>query len=223
MYRPTPTGLALRMGMLLVMSILLLVPACGAPEEAKPRSLPEDTRKLGPGTYRSEEFEPSFSFRVGKGWTSLPSETSDQLAITWGQTWVLRFFNPQELYKPTVRFAVVEAPKDMASWLRRHPHLRISTLEPATVGGVEGERFDVVVGDLPEGYSGVCGTDCVDLFRTSDGSDVGLPKGIRVRVIVLEDVRGEMVIVGFGGPADQFDVQAAETQKVIDSVEWRSK
>ena len=66
MYRPTLAGLALRVGTL-VMSILALSTACGAPEEPKPRPLPEDQQTLSPGTYRSEEFEPSLSFTVNEG------------------------------------------------------------------------------------------------------------------------------------------------------------
>ena len=31
------------------------------------------------------------------------------------------------------------------------------------------------------------------------------------------------LIIGFVGPADEFDVLAAETQKVIDNVEWRDE
>ena len=224
MYHPTPTGLALRMGMLLVMSILLLVTACGAPEEAKPRPLPEDTRKLGPGTYRSEEFEPSFSFKVGEGWTNLPSEMPDDLALAWGQIWFLRFFKAQEVYKPTERYEVVDAPKDLVGWLRRHPYLRTSTPEPVEVGGIKGERLDVVVvGDLPEDHVGACGPDCVDLFRLSDGSALGAGKGFKYRAIVLEDVKGETVIIGFGGPAGEFSGFAPEAHKVLDGVQWRGE
>jgi hypothetical protein len=39
----------------------------------------------------------------------------------------------------------------------------------------------------------------------------------------LEGVEGETLIIGFVGPADEFDLQAAETQEVIDSVEWRDE
>jgi hypothetical protein len=223
MYHPTPTGLALRMGMLLLMSILLLVMACGAPEEAKPRPLPEDTRKLSPGTYRSEEFEPSFSFKVGEGWTNLPPEMPDNLALVWGQTGFLRFFKAQEVSKPTERYEVVDAPKDLVGWLRRHPHLRTSTPEPVEVGGIKGERLDVVVGDLPEDHVGACGPDCVDLFRLSDGSALGAGKGFKYRAIVLEDVKGETVIIGFGGPAGEFSGFAPEAHKVLDGVQWRGE
>src|SRR4028118_1704777 len=64
----------LRLGVVLAF-VALAVGACGAPEVAKPRTLPEDTRELDPGTYRTEEFEPAFSFEVDGGWatTSLPA------------------------------------------------------------------------------------------------------------------------------------------------------
>src|ERR687893_697565 len=174
MYHPTPTGLALRMGMLLVMSILLLVTACGSPEEAKPRPLPEDTRKLGPGTYRSEEFEPSLSFRIGEGWTNVPPEASDVLRLMRGETGRFGVGNVREVYKPTAMgtSTVVEAPKDMVGWFQQHPYLQTNKPKPVTVGGVKGEQFDVVVEDVPEDYSGVCGADCVDLFSSSTGFPV---------------------------------------------------
>ncbi len=42
-----------------------------------------------------------------------------------------------------------------------------------------------------------------------------------MRGIVLEDVGGDTVVVGFLGPADEFDEHAPKAQKVIDTVEWR--
>ena len=40
-------------------------------------------------------------------------------------------------------------------------------------------------------------------------------------MIVLEDVRGETVITGFGIRAAEVDEHAPEAQKVLDTVEWR--
>jgi hypothetical protein len=135
----------------------------------------------------------------------------------------LGFFKAQGVYKPTERYEQVDAPKDLVGWLRRHPYLRTSTPEPVEVGGIEGERLDMVVGDLPEGHVSACGPDCVDLFRLSDGSALGSLKGFKYRTIVLEDVKGETVIIGFGSPADEFDMHAVETQQVLDSVQWRGE
>jgi hypothetical protein len=200
---------------------VLAVGACGAPEEAKPRPLPEVTQKLEPGTYRTEEFEPAFSFEVGEGWTHLPPEKPDNLALLRGQTG-LRFFRAREVYKPNERYEVVEAPDDLFGWVRRHPYLRTSAPRTVTVGGVEGQRSDVVVGDVPEHrLGGACGSGCVDQFRLGDGTSLGISKGEKVHGIILEDVGGETVVIGIGGPPDEFNEHAPEAQKVIDTVQWR--
>src|SRR5215204_3256974 len=163
-------GRVLSLGLLVVLVVLALSACGGGEKKAKARPLPEDPKTLRPGTYRSEEFKPSLSFRVGKGWSSTPLESSDALQITRGQTAGLGFANVQEVYKPTTTGSaiVVDAPKDMVGWLQQHPYLQTSKPEPVTVGGVKGLQFDVVLGDLPQTYSGTCTTivgqpNCVDL------------------------------------------------------------
>ena len=224
MCRPTPTmGPTLRVRMLLLMSILLLLAtACGAQEEAKPRPLPENPQALRPGEYRSEEFKPSLSFRVGKGWSSTPSEASDLLYIMRGETAGLIFANIQQVYKPsrTGSLYLVEVPKNLVGWHQHHPHLKTSKPEPVTVGGVKGAQFDVVVEDLPEDYYGVCGQDCVDMTQVADGRLLFQPKGERTRLIVLEDVEGETVIVSLYSQTTEFDEFTPEAQKVVDTVKW---
>jgi hypothetical protein len=215
---------ALRVAVLFTL-VLLAVCACGGggQEEAdRLRPLPEEEKPLRPGEYRSEEFKPSFSFRVGKGWTNAPPEASDSLWITRGEVGEIGFGNVQEVYKPTETGLpnVVEAPEDMVGWFQQHPYLQTDKPEPITVGGVKGEQFDVVLGDLPEGYSGVCGSECVGLFRLSTGGQAILGEGYKVRVIVLEDIRGETVTMGFSSRATEFDEFAPEAQKVIDTVKW---
>ena len=200
-----------------------------SPQARKPRPLPENPKALRPGEYRSEEFKPSLSFRVGKGWSSTPFEASDVLEITTReQTAGLRFLNIQEVYKPTRTDTpnVVEAPKDTDGWLQHHPYLQSSKPEPVTVGGVKGVQFDVVLRDLPRDYTGTCRSivgqrNCVDLFRLSTGRQIFHDEGEKVRVTVLEDVGGETVTIGFSSPASEFGEHAPEAQKVLESVEWR--
>jgi hypothetical protein len=221
-------GRVISLGLLVVLVVLTLS-ACGGDEKkAKVRPLPEDPKALRPGTYRSEEFKPSLSFKVGKGWSSSPLEASDDLEIAWGQTAGLGFVNLQEVYKPTTTGSaiVVDAPKNIAGWLQQHPYLQTSNPEPVTVGGVKGVEFDAVVGDLPKGYNPTCSTivgtpNCVDLSRLSTGGQIFVAEGNKVRVIVLEDVEGETVTIGFASPASEFGEFAPEAQKVLDSVEWR--
>ena len=215
---------ALRLG-LLVTLVVLALSACNGGEkqqESRPRPLPEEPKALRPGEYRSEEFKPSLSFRVGEGWSTSPPEASDALFIVHGETKEIGFVNAPEVYKPTRTGTgnEVDAPEDMVGWFQQHPYLQTDKPEPVTVGGVKGVQFDVVV-EVPEDYSGVCGSDCAGLFRLSTGVRVSLFEGDKVRLIVLDDVKGETVTIGFGSPATEFDEFAPEAQKVIDTVEWR--
>ena len=220
-------GRVLRLGLLVVLVVLALSACGGGEKKAKARPLPEDPQALRPGTYRSEEFKPSLSFHVGKGWSSAPQEASDVLAITRGQTAGFVFLNVQEVYKPTKTGSaiVVDAPKDMVGWLQQHPYLQTSQPEPVTVGGVKGVQFDLVVGDLPQTYIGTCTSivgnpNCVDLIRLSTGEPIFLVEGVKVGGIVLEDVEGETVTIGFISPTSEFEEFAPEAQKVIDTVKW---
>src|SRR5215218_10772925 len=170
---------ALGLGLLAALVVLALS-ACGGEkqQESKPRPLPEDPKALRPGEYRSEEFKPLFSFRVGKGWSSTPLEASDHVAIARGETAGIGFDNIQEVYKPTTTGTpnVVEAPKDMVGWFQQHPYLQTDKLEQVTVGGVKGEQFDVVVENLPEDYASVGGANCVNLFKLSTGDTICQPE-----------------------------------------------
>ena len=228
-----PRRRTLRRALGLVMLAALVavaLAACGGIEkETKPRPLPEDDKALQPGEYRSEEFEPSLSFRVGNGWTNVPPESSEFLALQRGVMGGVYFFRVKEVYEPA-RMGMpndVEAPKDPKGWVawgRHHPYLRTSEPEQVEVGGVEGERIDVVVGDLPEDYRGRCGMDCVDIGRVEGvpplKNDVFAQEDEKARVTFL-DVEGETVTISISSPAIVFDDFVPEAQKVLDSVEWR--
>jgi hypothetical protein len=211
----------LRLELLVTLLVWALV-ACEADEwhrVSKPRPLPEDPTLLYPDVYRSEEFKPAFSFRVVEGWSNVPLEAPNVLQIARGEKARLAFTNVQLVYKSST-LEIVEAPKDMVGWFQRHPYLKADKPEPATVGGIEGVQFDVVVEDLPKDYYGVCGSDCVDLFRTGSNHRHVLVEGERQRVIVLEDVKGETVTIYYSSPATEFDEFALEAQRVLDSVKW---
>jgi hypothetical protein len=226
---PLLVGRVLSLGLLVVLVVLALS-ACGGDEKkAKARPLPEDDKALQPGEYRSEEFEPSLSFRVGDGWTNVPPESSEFLAIQRGVMGGVYFFRLKEVYEPARMGMpnVEEAPKDPKGWVawgRHHPYLKTSEPEQVEVGGVEGERIDVVVRDLPEDYRGRCGTDCVDIGRVEGvpplKNDVFAPEDEKTRVTFL-DVEGETVTISISSPANVFDDFVPEAQKVLDSVEWR--
>jgi hypothetical protein len=223
-------GRVISLGLLVVLVVLALAACEGTEKEAKPPPLPEDDKALQPGEYRSEEFEPSLSFRVGDGWTNLPPESSEFLAIQRGGAVMgqVSFFRLKEVYEPARRGMpnMVEAPKDPKGWVawgRHHPYLKTSEPEQVEVGGVKGLQVDVVVGDLPD-YRGRCGTDCVDIGRVEGDPqlkiDVFMPEDEKARVTFLE-VEGETVTISIISPASEFEYFMPEGQKVLDSVEWR--
>jgi hypothetical protein len=222
MYRPTLRKQALGLGLLATLVVLALSACGGGQEQAdRPRPLPEDPQTLSPGTYRSEEFEPALTFTVGEGWSNLIWETSDHLALAWRDTRELHFVAAWEVYEPAKTGVpdVVEAPEDLVGWFREHPYLRTTEPKPVTVGGIEGSRFDVVVGEVPERYYGACGSDCVDIFRVENAT-LGHWKGGKARAIVLEGVEGETVTIGVVSPVGEFDEFVSEARKVIDTVKW---
>ena len=217
---------ALLMVGLLATLLVLALSACGgggsAQEEVKARPLPEDPKALRPGEYRSTEFKPSFSFRVGKGWRTSSEfpQVADKLAITRGQEEpppTLIFRDLQEVFKYTKNGTtpeVVKAPKDMVGWFQHHPYLKTEISESATVGGVKGVQFDYIVSeDAPY--------EDINLFRYTDGSDGSAGKGFKYRAIILEDVEGKTVTIGIGSLTIEFDDLLPEAQKVLDTVKWR--
>jgi hypothetical protein len=164
-----------------------------------------------PGEYRSEEFKPAFSFRVGKGWQTPDAainETPERLIIESAQEvmggTLLIFRNSPEAYDPQKQEWVnVNSYEDILSWFEDHPYLKTSNPEPVTVGGVEGVELETEVAkDSPE--------DEVQSFRYSDGFVASIDRGTQSRTIIL-DMKGEAVSIGVDFP---------RAQKVVDSVKW---
>ncbi len=210
-----------RLGLLATLVVLTLNACSGAEgsgsaqEETKARPLPETNKALSPGEYRSEEFKPSLSFHVGKGWINVAPELPDKLSISPSREHaapLLIFRNLQLVYEPRAQ-KWVKAPEDMVGWFQHHPYLKTEEPQPVTIGGVKGEQFDwVVTEDSPENE--------VNTFKYSDGSEVSAAKGFKYQAIVLDDVKGETVTIGIGSQASEFDEFLPEAQKVLESVKW---
>jgi hypothetical protein len=229
MYPRRMVSQALKLG-LLVTLVILALSSCGRgagggqEEEAKGRPLPQDPKALHPGQYHSVKFKPSLSFRVSKGWANTEAQLLDSIEV--GELeqqeeigWI-NVVNVKEVFKPGTR-NVVEAPKDLVGWFQHHPYLRADKPEPASIGGVKGVEFDVLVEDLPQDYYGVCGRGCVDIFNLSNGEQTTyFYETNKRRVIVLEYVKGKTVTIAFSSAADRFDEFTPEAQKVVDSVKW---
>jgi hypothetical protein len=222
----------LRLVVLVTLAVLVLSACDGVEKKAEVRHLPEEAKPLQPGEYRTEEFEPSFSFRVGKGWKNDPPEAFDILLLGkesggFGAVTVQRVYEPTKSGLPIV----VNTPKDLVGWLEHHPYLKTSDPEPVSVGGVKGLQLDVAVAkDLPDDYhSGVCSSiaepeeECVDLFKVSTPqvSPVFVSESTKTHLIVTKDeLSGLTVAMGYASRSTNFEEFAPEAQKVIDTVEW---
>jgi hypothetical protein len=213
---------------LVVVGLALALGACsagGSKEQAKARTLPPVETTLRPGEYRSEEFEPSVSFRVGEGWSNGVEELPDYIQLRQqGEIGSIQFANVKEVFKPGTT-NVVEAPEDLVGWLQHHPYLKTSKPEPVTVGGVKGEQMEVLIDHLPKDPNGYCDagpSGCLDIFNLSGGDEIGyFGKNFNARrLTVLEDVKGDTVVIWYAGPPDTFDKFAPKAQKVVDSVKW---
>jgi hypothetical protein len=191
-------------------------------EEAKPRAVPE-YGDLRPGMYVTDEFKPAFSFEVvGKGWVVGGAEERGVLDMRQGAEGpVLSFVNEQEVFDPSKLRDMdsVPAPKNLVTWLQRHPYLETEQPQPATIGGVKGVQLDAVVADdVP---TSECGDNCLGLFMvTLEIAWVAYEKE-KVRFIVLEDVGGERVTIAVEALAVDFEEFLPKAQKVIDTVEWK--
>jgi hypothetical protein len=225
--RRTPlVRLVLGAGMLTI--LILALTACGsgsAQEEAKARPLPLYENALSPGEYHSVRFKPPLSFKVGKGWSNTEEQLSDWIQLSQqGEIGNLHFANVKEVFKPATT-NVVDAPEDLVGWLQHHPYLKTSKPQPVTVGGIKGEQLEVLVDHLPKDPNGYCDPEpsgCLDIFNQSGGDKIGyFGKNFNGRrVIVLEDVKGDTVVIWYAGPPDTFDKFAPKAQKVVDSVKW---
>ena len=221
-----PRAALLVVGLLLATLVVLAQSACGGAggqEEAKARPLPLFEKALRPGEYHSVKFKPPLSFKVGKGWSNSAQQLSDYIELgQQGEIGFLTFANVKEVYKPGTT-DVVDAPKDLVGWLQHHPYLKTSKPQPVTLGGVKGEQLEVLVEELPKDYYGLCGTDCVDIAPVSNDeyeAEAYFREVSKRRVFILEDVKGDTVMIWFAGAPETFDKFAPRAQKVVDSVKW---
>ena len=217
----------------LVALITLALSACGGgaggeqQQQPKARPLPDSAQDLRPREYRTEVFKPALSFTVGKGWALECPEGDDNVCLLPpGEVTRFKFLNVTEIYKPSklidMSGETTPPPADLVGWFEQHPYLQTDKPQPVTVGGIKGQQIDMVVGDLPKDYpEGLCGgIDCVQLSQFNFG-DWAVEEAYKDRLTVLEDVKGQTVIIDFVSPAAKFDEYWPEAEKVVESVKWK--
>ena len=135
-----------------------------------------------------------------------------------GEIGTLNIVNVKEVFKPGTT-DVVDAPQDLIGWLQRHPYLKTSEPQPVNVGGLKGEQLEVLIDHLPKDPNGYCTepSGCLDIFYQSGGDQIGyFGKNHNMRrAIVLENVKGDTVVIWYAGPPVTFEKFAPKAQKVV--------
>ena len=186
-------------------------------------ALPE-RGSLPAGRYVTDEFEPTFSFRVGEGWEVAAPEMTDFLAVrTALEGGQLMFTNPRTVFDPSVPSEEREVPApenadEWVSWFQRHPNLDTSNPVPTSMGGVSGMVVDTTVSSAPSDYPrGRCATACVPLYAIGDRANDAFV-GQRDRFIIV-DVGGDTLLVDISAPLDEFEGFFPEARNVLATVE----
>lgn len=230
----------------LLLAAILMSVACGGsgqggggqsnpPETTENASSPKTLPEVGPlaaGRYRSEEFEPAFALELGEGWDSGAPELEESIFLVRGEDGFdgfLGFDNPQKVFDPKKLAEEQEIPAPdtvdgWVAWHQRNPYFDISNLEPTTVGGASGVRFDLEVTSAPKKFTKTCGVPCVPLYRvgSSDLDIVFSALEEDERKYILE-VGDEIVIVSVSATEGEVDEFLSEAQKVLDTVEWKAE
>ena len=191
--------------------------------------IPPTPTNLTPGRYATNEFEPSLSFRVGKGWAINNPEKTDHFSL-YNRDFarsdkdpgsVLAFVDVRMVFdaRRPAEGNVSSRPKNLVAWFQRHPGLHVSKPEPTTVGGVSAKRFEASVSSLPKERLDEC-PHCLPVFGLQYQEPVSIVKGFKQRITIVEGLRGETVAIILYAPPGQFDSYLPGAQGVLDSVEW---
>jgi hypothetical protein len=178
--------------------------------------------------YLTDEFEPAFSFEtVGEGW-GLDGPEAPYVVALRGRGLNIDFQNIEDfvVFDPG-NAEEVPAPKDMVGWYQDHPYLDTEAPESVSVGGVEGVYFDAVMTTLPEGYDASACKDplkptekSLSLLSAPDGFVLCISPEDKVRIILLEDVKGEPVSIMVWSRAVDFEEVLPKAREVLDTLEW---
>ena len=181
--------------------------------------------------YLTDKFEPAFSFEtVGEGWALDGPEASYRLGLQ-NRGLYIDVLNLNDVMVIDRSGADQEpVPEDMVGWYQEHPYLDTEEPEPMSVGGVKGVYFDAVMTTLPEGYDASACKDplkptkkALPLLSSPEGEATCVLPEDKVRIILLEDVKGEPLSIMMWSRAVDFEEHLTKTQNLLKTVEWESE
>jgi hypothetical protein len=210
--------------------VILLIAVVGIIAASRPNYVQYSSASFTPGEkYFTDEFEPAFSFEtIGEGW-GLDGPEAPYVVALRGRGLYIDFQNIEDfkVFEPSGTDKV-QAPEDMVGWYQEHPYLDTEEPESVSVGGVKGVYFDAVMTTLPEGYDASACKDPMDptkkalsLLSAPDGVVLCISPEDKVRIILLEDVKGEPVSIMVWSRAVDFEEVLPKAQKLLKTVEWK--
>ncbi len=100
-------------------------------------------------------------------------------------------------------------PDDFVAYLQSNPHLEVGQPIPITIGEVTGVQIDALVRDIGQRQS------FIGLKETSWNY---LDYTERWRFIILDDIGGERLLIGYVGSVEGFSAATELVQQVLGSV-----
>jgi hypothetical protein len=212
--------------------VILLIAGVGIIGASRPNYVQYSSVPFTAGErYLTDKFEPAFSFEtVGEGWVLDGPEASYRLSLENRGLYIDVFnLNDVMVFDPSGADKV-PVPEDMVGWYQEHPYLDTEEPEPVSVGGVKGVYFDAVMTTLPESYdASACKEPLkpnkkqLSLLSSPNGIVLCTSQADKVRIILLEDVRGEPVSIMVWNRAVNFEEGLPKAQKLLKSVEWEEE
>lgn len=194
---------------------------------------------LAPGLYTTATYRPRLSFKVGADWALLgelpngfllayqadPTGEPKKVITVSTINWVFDkpLLTDREVSTERDRH-IRPAPRDLLAWLRAHPYLHLGTPKRVTLGGVDGQQFDVTVKKIPgpSNCQQFAPAHCVTLFpitRTGEPVDLAETDDAPSRYTLLR-VGGKPVLVVVSAPKDQKAAFVAEADKLLRTVSF---
>ena len=161
---------------------------------------------VGPGTFKTRLMEPGFTLSYGEDWVPFRPETKTQLNIEIPESSEISCA-PCALLG--VSAALAEAPEDVISSATANG-LELSEAEEVEVGGITGQRYEVI-----GGKGVVFETESSDFFRVNSADEAA-------RFTVLE-VGGRVVVIHELAMPEVVDTVWPWSEEVIASIEWSTE
>jgi virginiamycin B lyase len=160
-------------------------------------------------TFLTEQFALPMSLRFSSEWHVL-EEFADLVTLKRNQEgWELGFnLVTNARVADPASGERIPFPEDFAAWIQANPDFESDPPIEVTLGGIRGVQIDVTP---------VPATKKDFLFLGATGWNM-LPAGERWRFILLDNVKGERLLVMLLASAEQFDVATQNAQAVLDGL-----